>query len=446
MRDRIGDHAVVVGGSIAGLLAARVLTEAYPEVTVVDRDDLVPGSVPRRGVPQARHIHALLAGGQQALEQLLPGLTAELAAHGAPVGDVLGDAQLVFGGHRLARANSGLVAVSASRPLLEDQVRARVRTLPGIAFAPASDAVGLRSSPQQRRITGIRLLRRADGSAAETLDADLVVDATGRGTRSPVWLEALGFDRPDEDRVRVDVAYATRRYRLAPDALDGGLAYLLGPTPQRPRGAALARLEGDVSMLTLFGYRGHHPPTDPTGFNAFLAALRCPDLHDAIHAGTPIDDPAPFRYPANIRRRWERVRRLPDGFVATGDAVCSFNPIYGQGMTVAALQAVALQRCLEHGDRRLTRRFIHTAAKIADHAWKMATGADLAVPNVDGPRTVPLQLVNAYTDRLLRVAATNPTVAVAFIRVAGMVDPLPTLARPTIALRVLRSGPYRERR
>jgi 2-polyprenyl-6-methoxyphenol hydroxylase-like FAD-dependent oxidoreductase len=437
MTDLNADHAVVLGGSMAGLLAARVLADVYAEVTVVDRDELAPGSMPRRGVPQGRHIHALLAGGQQVLEQLFPGLTGELVAHGAPVGDVLGDARLVFGGHRLRRAEVGLVAVSASRPLLEDRVRARVRALTGVAFAPASDVVGLRCSPDRRRITGARLLRRADGSAEETLDADLVVDATGRGSRAPVWLDALGYGRPDEDRVRVDVGYATRRYRLAPDALDGDLACLHGPTPDRPRGGALARLEGEVWMLTLFGYLGDYPPTDPAGFDTFARTLHCPDLHDTVGAGEPIDDPVPFRIPANIRRRYERMRHLPEGLLVMGDAVCSVNPIYGQGMTIAALHAVALRRCLEDGDRPLARRFVRAAAKIADHAWRMATGADLALPDVEGPRSVQVRLVNAYMDRLLNVAAIDPAVAASFIRVAGMVDPLPTLVRPSLALRVL---------
>jgi 2-polyprenyl-6-methoxyphenol hydroxylase-like FAD-dependent oxidoreductase len=238
MRDRTDNHAIVPGGSMAGLLAARVLADVYHRVTVVERDQLVPGSEPRRGAPQARHIHALLARGQQVLEQLFPGLTAELVVHGAPVGDVLGDARLLFGGHRLARAGTGLVALNASRPLLEDRVRARVQALPGVRLAP-SDVVGLRSSPNRQRVTGVRLLRRADRSAEEILDADLVVDATGRGSHAPAWLEALGLDRPEETRVRVDVGYATRRYSLSPDALDGDLACVHGPAPDRPRGGGL---------------------------------------------------------------------------------------------------------------------------------------------------------------------------------------------------------------
>jgi flavin-dependent dehydrogenase len=437
MRSRTRDHAIVLGGGVAGLLAARVLSEAYPQVTVVDRDHLAPGNQPRRGVPQGRHIHRLLARGQQILEDLFPGLTAEFAAHGAAVGDV-GDVRLLLGGHRLARAEAGLVLVSASRPLLEDRVRARVRALRAVTLAPPGDAVGLLTTPNGQRVTGIRLLRRADGSAEELLRADLVVDATGRGSRAPAWLAALGFEPPYEDRVRVDVGYATRRYRLPPDALDGDLGCLHGPPPDRPRGGALAKLEGDVWMLTLGGFLGDHPPTDPAGFTAFARSLHFSDLYDAIRTAPAIDDPVRFRFPAATWRRYERIRHHPEGFLVIGDAMCSFNPIYGQGMTVAALQAMALRRSLLDGDERLARRFHMATSRIADHAWEMATGADLAVPGVEGHRTLRVRVANTYTARILAVAAHDPAAAAAFTRVVGMVDPVSSLLRPALALRVLR--------
>ena len=439
--DQSEDHAIVLGGSIAGLLAARVLAHAYDRVTVVDRDELVPGSKPRRGAPQARHIHALLARGQQVLEELFPGLTAELVADGAPIGDVLGDARLLFGGHRLARTEAGLVALSASRPLLEDRIRVRVRALPGVIFAPPSDAVGLRCSPDRQRVTGVRLLRRADASAEEVSDADLVVDATGRGSRAPAWLQALGFGQPEVDRVRVDVGYVTRCYRLPPGSLDGDMACIHGAAPDDPRGGALARLEGDVWMLTLFGLLGDHPPKDPDGFDAFVRSLRFSDLHDAVGDAQPIDGPVGYRFQANVRRRYERMRRFPDGFLVMGDALCSFNPIYGQGMTVAALQALALRNHLRPEMAHRSRRLLRALARAIDAPWELAIGADLSLPGVDGRRTPRRRIADAYVTRLQAAAAHDPALARAFVRVTGLVDRPEALLRPAIALRVLRPGP-----
>jgi 2-polyprenyl-6-methoxyphenol hydroxylase-like FAD-dependent oxidoreductase len=437
MKGIVHDHAVVLGGSMAGLLAARVLADAYGQVTVVDRDDLAASAEQRRGTPQARHIHALLARGQQALEELFPGLTAELVTRGVPVGDMLADARLMFGGHRLARTDAGLPLVSVSRPLLEDRVRKRVRALRQVRFAPPADVVGLRSSPDRRRVTGVRLLRRADGSAEEAVDADLVVDATGRGSRAPKWLEALGYPRPEQEQVRIDVGYATRRYRLPPGALDDDLACVHGPTPDRPRGGALARLENDIWMLTLFGLLGDHPPRDPAGFAAFAGSLRFPDLYDAIADSEPIDDPVTYRFTANVRRRYERTRGLPDGFLVMGDALCSFNPIYGQGMTAAALQALALRDRLPV-DGHSTRRSFRALARAVEVPWQLATGADLAVPEVEGPRPPKLRLVNGYVSRLQAAAAHDSALSRAFLRVTGLVDRPEVLLRPSIARRVLR--------
>lgn len=444
MRDRPDAHAVVLGGSVAGLLTARVLADAFQEVTVLDRDALAPGTDPRRGAPQARHIHALLARGQQVLEELLPGLTEELVVSGAPSGDMLGDARLLFGGHRLARAETGLRLVSVSRPLLEDRIRARVRAHAAVRFSTPCDVVGLESSDGGGRVTGVRVKRRAGERADEVIDADLVVDAMGRGSRTPKWLTSLGYERPREDQVRVDVGYATRRYRLPADGLHGDLVCVHGPTAERPRGGALARLEGGVWLLTLFGLLGQHPPKDPAGFSAFARSLQFGDIHEAIATAEPIDDPVGFRFPANVRRRYERLRRFPDGLLVLGDALCSFNPIYGQGMTVAALQALALRGRLRAGATPTGRRVLRALAQVIDAPWELAVGADLSLPAVDGPRSARRRLANAYVTRLQAAAAGDPALARAFIRVTGLIDPPEALLRPATAFRVLR--PHATRR
>ena len=313
MDRQIGERAVVLGASMAGLLAAQVLADGYGQVTVIDRDELPEASMHRRGVPHGRHLHALAARGQQALEELFCGLTAELVADGVPAGDMLADTRLFFSGHRLRRAPTGLGLLCASRPVLEGRVRARVRALPNVRFVDRCDVVGLATTPDRRRVTGARLLRRADGSAEEVLGADLVVDATGRGTRTPAWLEALGYPRPPAAQVRVGLGYATRIYRLPPDALGGDLAVLQAATPRHPRAGALQLLEGDRGMVTLAGILGDHPPTDPGGFLDFARSLRFPDIYQAVRDAEPLDDPLAFRFPASVRHRYEKLDRFPTG-------------------------------------------------------------------------------------------------------------------------------------
>ncbi|HET7519040.1 MAG TPA: FAD-binding monooxygenase [Actinomycetes bacterium] len=438
MTRQIGDRAVVLGASMAGLLAARVLADAYGQVTVIDRDELPEAGAHRRGVPQGRHLHGLLARGQQALEELLPGLTAELIAQGAPAGDMLADTRLYLSGHRLRQARTGLVVLCASRPVLEGHVRARVRAIPNLRFLDRCDILGLAATPDGRRVTGVRVLRRADGSAAQLLGADLVVDATGRGARTPRWLEALGYPRPRQEQVRIGLGYASRTYRLPADALDGDLAVLQAATPGYPRTGGLQRLEGDRWMLTLGGILGDHPPTDPDGFLEFARSLRFPDIYETVRDAEPLDDPVSFRFPASVRHRYERLGCFPDGLLVVGDAVASFNPVYGQGMSVAALEALTLRRHLERGTRPQPRRFFADLARVVDVPWEIAAGGDLVFPDVQGRRTPRGRLLNAYITRLHAAAARDASLADAFVRVAGLVAPPQTLLHPRVAVRVVR--------
>jgi 2-polyprenyl-6-methoxyphenol hydroxylase-like FAD-dependent oxidoreductase len=440
MNKQIGDRAVVLGASMAGLLAAHVLANSYEQVIVIDRDELTATPQHRRGVPHGRHLHALAARGQQALEELFPGLTAELVADGAPAGSLLAHGRMYLSGHRLRRTDTGLVLLCASRPFLEAHVRARVRAHPNVTLLDRCDVVGLATSPDNRRVIGARVLRRADSSAEEVLIADLVIDASGRGSRTPAWLESLGYARPEQDQVRIGLAYSTRLYRLANDALHGDLAILDAATPELPRTGALLALEGDRWMLTLAGILGDHPPTDPDGFLDFARSLRFPDIHEAIRDAEPLDDPIAFRFPASTRRRYERLRRFPAGFLVTGDAVCSFNPIYGQGMSVAALEALMLRRHLDRDTEPQPARWFRDVARMVDLPWNMSAGGDLVFHGVHGHRTVQTRLLSAYLSMLHAAAAHDDRLTTAFIRVSGLVAPPQTLLHPSVVLRVLHKG------
>jgi 2-polyprenyl-6-methoxyphenol hydroxylase-like FAD-dependent oxidoreductase len=427
----VGERAVVIGSGIGGLLAAGVLADRYEQVTVIERDALPAADEPRRAVPQGRHCHTLLPSGQLCLEQLLPGILAELVADGAPTYRAMGELCCVAGGRELARGDSGRQAVLASRPFLEGHVRRRLGE--NVAIQDRCDAVGLLAD--RDRIAGVRVLRRAAGSAAEELPADLVVAATGRGARLPAWLEELGYPRPAEERLDIDIVYATSPLRL-PD-LGGDKMVLVFARPDLPRGMFLFAEEHDRWRLSVYGYGGNHPPTDTDGFLDCAASLAPPAIAAAIRAAEPLAPVAAHRIPANVRRRYERLRRLPGGLLPFGDAICTFNPVYGQGMTVATREALALRDCLAAGPDGLERRFLRAAARAIDDAWTLATGADLAQPTVAGPRPARVRLVNAYLRRVQAAAERDPTLALAFINVVAMIDRPRRLLRPALVARVL---------
>jgi 2-polyprenyl-6-methoxyphenol hydroxylase-like FAD-dependent oxidoreductase len=442
MGSRIGDRAVVLGGSMAGLLAARVLSESFAEVIVVDRDELTGVTGYRRGVPHGRHAHALLASGQQIIESYFPGLTDGLIEAGVQPGDFNADIQWYLNGQRLKPSNSNLLCVPAIRPVLEYHVRRRVQAIPNVTFLERTDILGLQTTPDAGRVTGARVQRQAEDSAVEVLEADLVMDCTGRGSRTPVWLEELGYDRPEEERMKIGLAYTTRHYQLPADPLGTDLAIIPIATPSHPRGGVFYRLPGGGGRmeLSLTGILGDHAPTDPDGFEAFAKSLPVPDIYNFIRAGEPLDDPVKFSFPQSVRRHYERLTRFPEGFLVLGDAVCSFNPVYAQGMTVASFESRTLRRHLQRGAVPPARRYFKDVAKDIKAAWELSAGADLGYAGVDGRRTPKVRMANAYVGRLHNAAVHDSYLTNAFIRAAGLLDPPPAIMRPGALVRVLRYG------
>jgi len=439
MHDTNSNQAVVLGASMAGLLAARVLSERFEQVVVIERDVLPPVGAHRRGVPHGRHLHGLHPRGREILDELFPGFTDTLTAAGAVRGDVLGNVRWQLSGHQLRQANIGLPGLLASRPFLEGHLRAVVQRLPQVRLLEQTSVSGLTVTADKRTVTGVEV-RGTDGGSPTPVPASLVVDATGRGSRTPAWLAGLGYQRPAQERVEIGLGYATRTYRLRPGAMGGDQMILTAGTPANPRAGFLAVTEGGRHMLTVAGICGDYPPTDPVGFGDFVAALPSADIAAAIAVAEPLDDPVPFRFPASVRHRYERLASFPAGLLVIGDAVCSFNPVYGQGMTVAAAEAMTLRGLLARHAVPDARRYFRAITAAIDPPWDIAVGADLAFPQVPGYRSAKVRLVNAYMPRLHAAAARDQALAASLVRVIGLKDRPEGLLRPDRVLRVLRGN------
>jgi 2-polyprenyl-6-methoxyphenol hydroxylase-like FAD-dependent oxidoreductase len=423
------ETALVIGGSMAGLLAARALANHFKKVIVLDRDLLPENGDHRRGVPHGRHAHALLAGGLTVLEDLFPGFTGGIVSRGAIHADPANDGNWFFEGNTLCRAPSGAKAIMLSRPFLECSVRRHVSELENVSIEDGVTVKNLRIDND--RVTGIL-------TGEGEITADLVVDASGRGSQSPKWLEEIGFKRPIEEKVEVQLSYTTRLFHRRPDHLDGDIFLVIPPTPEGKRGGVIAAQEGNRWIVTLFGHFGEVAPEDLDGFREFAATLPCGVLHKTIVGAEPIGEPCTFKFPASTRRRYEKLERFPKGFLVFGDAICSFNPIYGQGMTSAALQAKVLDDALAKSNGHLAKHFFRNAGKVIDNPWSVAVGGDLKMPETIGPRSRAVDFINWYLTKLHKTAHTDATATHAFLRVAQLIDPPPAIFAPKIAFRVLK--------
>ncbi len=438
--DKAGTQAIVIGAGMGGIVAARVLADRFDAVTVVERDRLPAGIAPRKGVPHGRHAHGLLARGREALEELFPGLTQDLVAAGAVPGDILAEASWFNHGVYLASAPSGLEGILMSRPMLEGHARRRLLADDRVRLLEGVSVKGLLAGAGNRRVTGIRLAEPLPGETEVTMRADLVVDASGRHSHSRAWLEALGYAGPTEETIGVDIAYTTRMFRRRPGHLGGKkVALIAADAPVWRFGVALA-IEDDRWIVTIGGYFGDMPATNDRAYLEFARTLPAPDVADLLAVAEPVSDFTCFRFPASRRSRYERLCRFPEGYLVFGDALCSFNPVYGQGMTTAALESLALRECLAEGDDGLARRFFAEASTIIDTPWQIAAGGDLRHPRLDRHQSAFGRFLNWYLGKLHRAAAGDAGLALGFLRVANLMTPPASLLAPSTMLRVMRGN------
>jgi 2-polyprenyl-6-methoxyphenol hydroxylase-like FAD-dependent oxidoreductase len=388
------DHAIVIGSSIAGLSVARVLTDHFTRVTIIDRDHLPTEPQFRRGTPQARHGHILPLRGQALLEQQFPGLFDELVANGAI--SINGGSEMAFfiaGGWHQVRHHAAVVSTSCSRPLLETAMYRRLATHTGVNIIQGYEVVGLRIDKWGQRATGVRLRSRSKRYSNETnLAADLVVDTSGRGSQAPQWLASLGYPSPQETRVNSFPGYATRIYQRPIGLNESWKTMYIKPTPpDGTRGGLIIPIEGDRWQVTLVGMARDYPPTDEEGFLTFARSLPTQRLYEAIKETKPLSKPYGYRHTENRLRHYDRLPCYLEGFLVSGDAVCALNPVYAQGMTVAAMSSLALDHCLKSLRQRqavndmigLASAFQKQLNKVVAGPWQMAIREDRRWPSTE---------------------------------------------------------------
>ncbi|GAJ82402.1 hypothetical protein NBRGN_054_01070 [Nocardia brasiliensis NBRC 14402] len=428
-------RAVILGGSIAGLLAAQALAQYVDEVVVVERDRLLAG--PRPGVPQSAHLHALVHRGLREIEHLLPGFAADLVAAGAGAFDFAADAAIYNPTGWSKRFRSSLTIYGASRVLMESVLRERVRMHPRVHLRCGHAVEGLIGDA--RTVTGVRL-----HATPAPIAADLVVDATGRGSRATHWLTELGCPPVPEVVIDAHIGYASRQFEIPEHHLgDWHACYIQLAAPDRPRGAVLAPIEDNRWIVSLLGVKSHRPPTAEENFLRFARSLPTQAIADALTEATPLTPIIATHATSNRRRYFEHAHGQPTNLVHLGDAVCSLNPIYAQGMSTAAAGAALLAQCCRARPHRtdLAPRFHRRLAHINNWAWQLATTTDLSWPTTaGGPPTLIQRVTDRYAKHVFTGATDNPQVARAVLDVLHLLRPPRSLLAPPTLIRTLRGA------
>ncbi len=437
-------HAVIIGGSLAGLLMGRVLANHFERVTIVERDAYPDQPLPRKGVPHSRFPHTLMMRGQQILEELFPGLKAELIKLGAIELDNMKELAFLTPAGWAIRFDSNLMLLSYSRDLLDWSIRRRCATLANVQFSTQTSVTGLLTNAEHTKIIGISLHRYKDVNTelSEELYADLIVDASGKASRTPQWLQALGYESPPETEVNAFVGYAARIYQPPPNlSVDWKMLFIPSAPPQHTRGGAICPIEGGRWVVGLVGGDGDYPPTDEPGFLAFARSLPSPALADAIEQATPLTPIYAYYGNENRQRHYDQYSH-PSHLIVVGHAACLLNPTYGQAMTVAALEAITVDKFFQHHaikdiDAR-TPILQKQLAKAHRETWSMAIGVDYRYKSAQAkPRTAITRFVNWYWDQLMELTVERATVRRTSSEVLHLLKPSIALFQPSILAQVL---------
>jgi 2-polyprenyl-6-methoxyphenol hydroxylase-like FAD-dependent oxidoreductase len=438
----IGKQAVVIGAGMGGLTAAGALADRFEQVVVLERDTLPSEPRYRAGAPQARHVHALLLSGQRALSELFPGFEQDLARAGAvPLRAGL-DVRMERPGYDpFPQRDLGWCSYALSRPTIERAVRRRVESRPNTTLRQRCRVQEVLASPNGETVTGVRY--ENGNGASETIAADLVVDASGRGALTLALLQSIGRPLPEETTIGIDLGYATCVFAIPDDAsTDWKGVMTFGQAPQNSRGGLMLPLEGNRWMATIGGRHGDVPSGDEEGFLTYARALRSPTIYNAISNAKRLGGVARYGFPQSVRRHFERLDVFPRGLLPIGDAICRFNPVYGQGMSVAALEACLLQTLLARlgGDSDpiagLAPTFFAEVQTLIETPWSVAT-LDFVFPGTRGQRPADFETTLKFGIALTRLAAEDPAIHKLTAEVQNLLRPRSVYRDPALVERVL---------
>ncbi|MEG4058730.1 MULTISPECIES: 2-polyprenyl-6-methoxyphenol hydroxylase-like oxidoreductase [unclassified Microcoleus] len=443
-------HAIIIGGSLAGLLASRVLAKHFDRVSIIERDFFPEKPAPRPGIPQSRHLHILLNRGKIILEELFPGLESELVAAGAPRLNPKSIGWFSPAGWAPLFSPDLNDLIMFSRDLLDWQIRRRLAENTNVHFLEGGTVTGLLANASRTEVAGVSVRfrdRHNPGNIhAENLYADLVVDASGKVSKTPQWLKSLGYEPPQETAINAFVGYASRIYKCSGKLSDTAPVFVSTAPPFRTRGGGIFPIEGNRWLVILIGGDRDYPPADEAGFLEFVRTLPTPTIYDAIKDAEAITPVYSYRGTENRLRHYERLSCYPENLLIIGHAVCAFNPIYGQGMTVAALDAQMLDECLLHqrqcyleGNLKgFSRQFQQKLAKLHTIPWTFAISQDSRYRGSTGAKpNLGTRLIIEYMELVLKALVDDAKVCQAFLEVVHMIESPAVLFHPSIALKAI---------
>ena len=445
-------RAIIIGGNISGLLASRVLVNHFDEVIILERDKFPKYPDFRPGVSQGKHVHLVLARANQILEQFFPGINQQLKEYGAEMvkmGEEL--AVLTYYGWRIQHSR-GLQLLTFTQPLLEWCIRNRLTGISAIKMIAGCRVTGLISDHNRYTVRGVRCRFMNDLNDKQNLFGELVIDATGRFSRMPEWLKDIGYKPPKETIIDPFLGYASRLYEMSDmqflsDSFRRNWKALLltGKPPDTPFGGVLLPVEGKRWHITLVGIGKNYPSNDETNFLQFARSLRSRIIYDIIKKARPLSPITGYRAMNNQRRYYEKMIRWPDGLIIIGDALCAFNPVYAQGITVAAMEVMMLDQYLDHNPENKkntirTMKLQRKLAKVIEIPWLMATIEDSRWPMTKNRLSGPINyLISHYMDSVIALATKYPEIDHRFAQVAHFMKPAYMLFHPKIVFSVLNS-------